>query len=159
MLSPQYHYPAHTFSPLHTTVQLGVIVAWRVLRFIPIDLSGPEGAQLKKELEDLKDALKRKDDIIKEQQKRIASLIEANKTLSEGLEQLHRMNSDLSGSESEDESIPVRHTHSTEPPKNFAMNGQSNGSAFKHPREPTTPTTREFLKVMNRLDKGQFEFS
>jgi RAS protein activator-like 2 len=123
------------------------------------NLSGPEGAQLKKELEDLKDALKRKDDIIKEQQKRIASLIEANKTLSEGLEQLHRMNSDLSGSESEDESIPVRHTHSTEPPKNFAMNGQSNGSAFKHPREPTTPTTREFLKVMNRLDKGQFEFS
>ena len=130
-----------------------------MLRFIPIDLSGPEGAQLKKELEDLKDALKRKDDIIKEQQKRIASLVEANKTLSEGLEQLHRMNSDLSGSESEDESIPVRHTHSTEPPKNFAMNGQSNGSAFKHPREPTTPTTREFLKVMNRLDKGQFEFS
>ena len=114
--------------------------------------------QLKKELEDLKAALKRKEDTIQEQQTRIAALADANKTLAEGLDQLRNLHSDLSGSDSEEESLPRRPSAQGQT-RNATVNGHSNGSRYRHTREPTTPNTSEFLKVVNRLDKGHFDFS
>ena len=104
--------------------------------------------------------MKRKEETLQEQERRISSLVEANTTLAQGLDQLQKLN-DASNSESEEDTPPPPPQQQRPFRAGGGRNGQPNGSAIRlaPPREPVTPTTKEFMKVVNRLDKGQFDFT
>ena len=125
------------------------------------ETSEKEVDRLKRELEELRQLMQKKDETLQEQERRISSLVVANTTLTKGLDQLKKLN-DGSSSESEEDTPPPPPPRQQQRPfrAGGGLNGQPNGSAIRlaH-KEPVTPTTKEFLKVVNKLDKGQFDFA
>ena len=105
--------------------------------------------------------MRKKDETLQEQERRISSLVEANTTLTQGLNQLQKLQDSGSSESEEDTPGPPPLQQQQRPFRaGGGLNGQPNGSAIRlaH-KEPVTPTTKEFLKVVNKLDKGQFDFA
>ena len=105
----------------------------------------------------MEETLKQKDETIDQMRRRISALKQSNETLSKGLEQLQKLSSDYSDSDSEDDLAPLRRSEPRPPPARISIdNGRPNGGSYYKAKDPVTPTTKEFLKVVSRLDKGQF---
>ena len=104
--------------------------------------------QFKRDFEHLKKQLQAKDEIIAVQERKIASMIEANCTLRKGLEELQGIPKHEEDSESDLEE-EVQHRLQSSKDARLLMNG--------HGSEEGPPVMDELMQVITQLDSGKFE--
>lgn len=108
--------------------------------------------QFKRDFENLKRQLQAKDEIIAVQERKIASLVEANCTLRNGLQELHALpKHEDSDSDMEDD----LHMHSLQSSQG-SQNGKpvTNGLSVSQ----STPTLNsDLMHVISQLDSGRFD--
>jgi predicted nuclease with TOPRIM domain len=105
-------------------------------------------AQLKRDFENMRKQLLAKDEIISVQERKIASLIEANSTLRSGLQDLLSLPKDASGSEEEGEG--------EETPVGLTRGAYPNGH---HANTSPNAHSTDLFKIISLLDSGKFDQS
>lgn len=104
--------------------------------------------QVKRDFENMRKQLLAKDEIISVQERKIASLIEANGTLRAGLQDLLSLPKDNSGSEDEGEAEVQR--------RDSLPEALSNGH---HPNESPSAHSADLFRIISLLDSGKFDQS
>lgn len=96
--------------------------------------------QLKSTIEDMQKALKRKDIQLEQREKQIACLLEAKRTLENGLDELQSLPKHSSSAEDSDDEIL----------QNVVVNNSCHFQAMHQ---------TDLMQVISSLDKGKFDFS
>lgn len=105
--------------------------------------------QFKRDFEHLKKQLQAKDEIIAIQEKKIASMIEANCTLRKGLEELRSIPKHEDDDSDSDLEGEVQHRLQSSKDVRLLMNGHGNDDG--------APVSDELMQMISQLDSGKFE--